>query len=68
MMNGSTQDKPKNHDKINDGPCAQQFAALEECAKTKDPRRYRTKLQACPAETDLLIKCINKHPLYFQEQ
>jgi hypothetical protein len=43
MMNGSTQDKPKNHDKINDGPCAQQFAALEECAKTKDPRRYRVR-------------------------
>lgn len=42
MMNGSSlQDKRKNPDKINDGPCAQQFAALEECAKTKDPRKFR---------------------------
>jgi len=41
-------DDPQQHqkqkpDKVHDGPCAQQFAALEKCAKTKDPRKYRVR-------------------------
>jgi hypothetical protein len=53
---------------------------LEDCAKRKGVGRgsgssgtskpqntnlYREKLQACPNETDQLIKCMNKNPKHF---
>jgi hypothetical protein len=38
-------------DKVHDGPCAAQFAALEKCAKTKDPRRFKVHIKECKRET-----------------
>jgi hypothetical protein len=47
---------------------------LEDCAKrkgvgigagTSKQNQHREKLQACPNETDELIKCMNKNPKHF---
>ena len=54
------------NDKIKEGPCAQQFEWLESCARRKKVTNQKQQLQSCPSETDHLIKCINKHPLFFQ--
>jgi hypothetical protein len=53
-------------DPVRDGPCAKNFSLLKECAQRKGVRNEKQQLQACPSETDLLIRCVNKHPLYFQ--
>ena len=53
-------------DKLRDGPCAKQFAMLKQCAERKGVIDDKKQMQACPSETDRLIQCINKHPLYFQ--
>lgn len=34
-------DERRTPDKVHDGPCAAQFSALDKCAKTKDPRRFK---------------------------
>ena len=52
-------------DKLRDGPCAKEFAYLSACAKRKGVVNNKQQMQACPSETDLLIRCINKNPLYF---
>ena len=56
----------RQEDKIKQGPCAQQFEWLETCARRKNVINQKQQLQACPNETDHLIKCTRKHPLYFQ--
>lgn len=53
-------------DKVKGGPCAQQFEWLESCARRKGLTNQKQQLQGCPSETDRLIKCINKNPLFFQ--
>jgi len=52
-------------DKLKDGPCAQIFEDLEKCARAKGITKHSEKLQACPTETDQIIKCLNKNPEYF---
>ena len=54
--------------KLKDGPCSKTFELLEACAIRKGVARNNEKdrMQACPSETDLLIKCIRKNPLFFQ--
>jgi hypothetical protein len=53
--------------KLADGPCAKQHEWLEKCAEKKRVINEKQKMQNCPSETDRLIKCIAKYPLYFQK-
>jgi hypothetical protein len=53
--------------KLIDGPCAKQHEWLEKCAERKHVINEKQKMQSCPSETDRLIKCIAKYPLYFQK-
>jgi len=59
--------KVSQKEKLRSGPCAEVYFQLEKCAKDKniDSRKHKEKLTACPNETDLLIKCMNKNPLHF---
>jgi len=54
--------------KIKSNPCSKIFELLEACAIRKGVARNNEKdrMQACPSETDVLIKCIHKNPLFFQ--
>ena len=55
--------------KLKDGPCSKPFERLEACATRKGIGRNnneKDRMQACPSETDVLIKCIHKNPLFFQ--
>ena len=54
--------------KLKDGPCSKVFELLEACANRKGVARESEKdrMQACPSETDVLIRCIHKNPLFFQ--
>jgi hypothetical protein len=54
--------------KLKDGPCAKQFEWLEKCAQRKQSVTEKQKMQSCPSETDLLIRCMHRHPLYFQKE
>jgi hypothetical protein len=68
---------PQTPNKLYNGPCANIMETLEDCAKRKgvgigsgtskpqNTNLYREKLQACPNETDQLIKCMNKNPKHF---
>jgi len=53
--------------KLKDGPCAMQFEWLEKCAQNKRLTTEKQKMQSCPSETDRLIRCMHRHPLYFQK-
>jgi GCK domain len=58
-------------DKLRDGPCQQEYIALEKCAQSKQNPNEATlnekdRMQACPSQTDRLIRCIHKHPRFFQ--
>ena len=53
--------------KLKDGPCAAQFELLELCAERKQVATDKQKMQSCPSETDRLIRCMHRHPLYFQK-
>ena len=45
----------------------QQGMLLSNTATTNnDDDANKDKMQSCPSETDRLIKCIRKNPLYFQ--
>lgn len=59
----------KQNDKLENGPCAEAFSRIKECGKAQgiDQRNHKQKLEACPGETDALIKCMNKHPLHFHK-
>ncbi len=54
-------------DKLRNGPCSKIYNQLEQCAASKgvDLNNHKLKLKACPSDTDRLIKCMNKHPMYF---
>ncbi|KAL9182050.1 hypothetical protein ACHAXT_012393 [Thalassiosira profunda] len=55
-------------DKLRDGPCAEPYSALEACAAEKTVKSHREKMLRCPRQTDVLIKCMKKNPLYFHEE
>jgi hypothetical protein len=54
-----------NDDKLRNGPCHETFALLEGCRKAKNVQRATNALTYCVSETDLLIRCIRRHPAYF---
>lgn len=54
--------------KLKDGPCSKQYEWLERCAQRKHMSTEKQKMQSCPSETDRLIKCMHRHPLYFQKE
>jgi hypothetical protein len=68
MDRGAANRNTRQPNKLEDGPCAKPFELLEACAIRKGITRSNEKhrMQACPSETDVLIKCINKNPLFFQ--
>ncbi|KAL3784277.1 hypothetical protein ACHAWO_001233 [Cyclotella atomus] len=57
----------KGNDKLLEGPCSTSYIDLELCAADKDVKTHRDKMAKCPRETDALIKCMKRHPFYFQE-
>jgi hypothetical protein len=66
----------KTNNKLKNSPCSRQFQLLEACGKrngllsnsndTSNNNYEKDRMQACPSETDILIECIHKNPLYFQ--
>ena len=67
MVDPTPSSSSQENNKLKDGPCAQQYEWLEECAAKKQALYEKEKMQSCPSETDRLIKCIARHPLYFQK-
>jgi hypothetical protein len=64
-------DRNGEKDKLRDGPCRIEYKSLEVCASKKQrpdeaPMTEKERMQACPSQTDRLIKCIHRHPLFFQ--
>jgi len=59
--------KPRGN-KLADGPCSKAYERLEACAMRRGVARENEKdrMQACPSETDVLIRCIHKNPLFFR--
>mmetsp|Transcript_6521 Transcript_6521/g.16528 ORF Transcript_6521/g.16528 Transcript_6521/m.16528 type:complete len:86 (-) Transcript_6521:183-440(-) len=60
-------------DKLRDGPCRVEYKALDSCASKRQrpdeaQMTEKERMQACPSQTDRLIKCIHRHPLFFQQQ
>ena len=54
---------------LRDGPCAEQYTKMDECLDKKSMRQsVRNGLSSCASEGDLLIKCMRKHPLYFEKK
>lgn len=66
-MADSSEQTATQENKLKDGPCAKQYVWLEKCAERKQVANEKQKMQSCPSETDRLIKCIAKFPLYFQK-
>lgn len=64
-MKGSDADEDKGNDKLRHGPCNVQYKLVEQCAAAKRLIEDKQKLEECPNETDLLIRCIGKHPKFF---
>ena len=52
-------------DKLRDGPCGHYYKLLMACSDRKDAVYGKRTMEACPDETDLLLKCVHKNPLYF---
>jgi hypothetical protein len=72
-MTSESQNNPQDSEagsspvnKLQDGPCGKQYALLQQCATRNGVTNSKQQLQACPSETDMLITCVNKHPLFFQ--
>lgn len=55
-------------DKLRDGPCSEIYEKLNACTNKSKARFGKKQLEECPSETDMLIKCIGKHPLYFHSK
>ena len=71
--NGSGGSGGSRGDKLRDGPCRAEYKALDLCASKRQrpdeaPMTEKERMQACPSQTDRLIKCIHRHPLFFQQQ
>jgi len=65
MATKERQNAEKGPDKLQDGPCSHLYKMLMECSDSKDAVYGKKTMEACPSETDLLIKCVNKNPAYF---
>lgn len=59
----------QQENKLNNGPCADTYALLEKCKVNLGIQHKSGKvaMALCVSETDLLIKCIKKHPLHFHD-
>ena len=53
--------------RLRDGPCAEQYALLQNCQVSKKIQKAANAMTFCVSETDLLIKCIHKNPAYFHD-
>mmetsp|Transcript_28000 Transcript_28000/g.39439 ORF Transcript_28000/g.39439 Transcript_28000/m.39439 type:complete len:81 (+) Transcript_28000:93-335(+) len=62
---GSHQQRQQN-DRLGKGPCKEIFTALKKCSAVKGAKNHMEELYSCPTETERLIKCMNKNPIYFQ--
>jgi hypothetical protein len=68
--NTTSADDSNNKSKAEDnklryGPCADIYEQLMLCSDRKDAVYGKKTLEACPSETDLLIKCVHKNPAFF---
>ena len=45
-------------DKLRDGPCAHYYKLLMACSDRKDAVYGKKTMEACPDETDLLLRCV----------
>lgn len=57
-----------SNNKLKDGPCSKCFTLLEQCQQGKNIKKVSNALTFCVSETDLLIRCIRKNPLYYQSK
>jgi len=55
----------KEENKLRDGPCSHYYDLLMKCSDRKDAPYGKKSMEACPSETDLLLKCVHKNPAYF---
>eukprot|EP00566_Odontella_aurita_P030140 CAMPEP_0113529296 /NCGR_PEP_ID=MMETSP0015_2-20120614/2317_1 /TAXON_ID=2838 /ORGANISM="Odontella" /LENGTH=66 /DNA_ID=CAMNT_0000427915 /DNA_START=221 /DNA_END=421 /DNA_ORIENTATION=+ /assembly_acc=CAM_ASM_000160 len=55
----------KEANRVTKGPCATLFSELALCGKKVGAKERKARIEACPSETDRLIKCMSKHPLYY---
>ena len=58
--------------KLTDGPCSKEYEKMAACAKNKGVQRAqdhqglcRKEMLACPKESNVVVKCIHKHPEAF---
>ena len=61
----ATSQADEGEDKLRDGPCSHHYSMLMACSDRKDAVYGKKTMEACPSETDLLLKCVHKHPAYF---
>lgn len=68
MDNRADNRNGRKSNKLVDGPCSKPYEMLEACAIRKDvaTKTEKDRMQSCPSETDVLIKCINRNPLFFK--
>lgn len=57
--------EPEGENKLRDGPCSHYYTMLMACSDRKDAVYGKKTMEACPSETDLLLKCVGKNPAYF---
>jgi GCK domain len=65
MTDETVNDENNEKDKLRNGPCHETFALLDGCRKAKNVQKASNALTFCVSETDLLIRCIRRHPAYF---
>jgi hypothetical protein len=63
--NNESSTPPVVIDRLQEGPCADIYQLLQACRNDKRITRHDRALTLCVSETDLLIKCIHRHPAYF---
>jgi hypothetical protein len=56
-----------NNSKLREGPCATQYELLQRCQAGKRIVKPSNAMTLCVSETDLLIRCVHKHPAFFHD-
>jgi len=64
----STMEQQNDDQKLREGPCSKQYTLLKQCQSTRGIKRAANALTYCVSETDLLIRCVHRHPRFFHER
>lgn len=59
---------PLHTNKLNSGPCSDVYELLEKCKEDSGLIKPTNIMSYCINETDLLIKCIKRNPLYYHPE